>query len=211
MVEFKDLLNRIWVNFRDKKEWRVLWSPQMWKLLLLLGAGIILLVYAGSWVNTQPKSGDTGTHSTLNEGNVQQNNVLSVTEKEIEGRLEQILREVDGAGNVRVTVTLAAGPESIYAQNNSKQQRTIEEKDNQGGTRTTTEINDQGNLVLIQAVSGGNEEPVVIKSTRPEIAGVLVLAEGAKDPEIREKLARAVETVLNIPPHKVAVLSKESW
>lgn len=63
--------------------------------------------------------------------------------------------------------------------------------------------------MLLQTVSGGKEEPVLIRAKRPEIAGVLVLAEGARDPGLREELVQAVITVLAVPAHKVTVLSKE--
>lgn len=181
-------------------------SPRSRRLLVILAGGILFLICAGSW------SSDTlfqNTPATAENGIVAEGD-LAAAESDLERRLEAILSAIAGCGEVQVTVTMAAGPEHIYAQNISKQNRTTEEQDQSGGNRLTTEVNEDGNLVLLRPVSGGKEEPVLIRSTRPEIAGVLVLAEGAKNPSLREELMRAVETVLAVPAHKVTVLPKES-
>ncbi|MDH7576218.1 MAG: stage III sporulation protein AG [Bacillota bacterium] len=209
MFNLKDDFVKWWEQAKGRKDWPGLGSPQLWRLLLLLGAGIFLLVYAGSWIH--PQNTPARESSPPQKEEIVSEAGLAAAEKDLERRLEEILSAVAGAGQVQVTVTLAAGPEHVYAKNTSQEKRTIEEKDQAGGTRTTTEINEQGNLVLVQQVSGGKEEPVVIKATRPEIAGILVLAEGARNADLREKLVHAVVTVLAVPPHKVTVLPKESW
>lgn len=206
----KDVFEKWREQVKEKKDWPGFRSPQMWRLLLLLGAGLFLLVSAGSWV--QPRHTPSAREpSRSSQRESAPEGGLAAAERDLEARLEQILGAVAGAGKVQVTVTLAAGPEYVYAKNTSQEKRTISEKDQAGGTRTTTEVNEQGNLVLVQEVSGGREEPVLIKATRPEIAGILVLAEGARNADLREKLVQAVATVLAVPPHKVTVLPKESW
>ncbi|HAA89376.1 MAG: Stage III sporulation protein AG [Thermoanaerobacterales bacterium 50_218] len=180
-------------------------SPQGWKILLLLGIGIFLMVSAGSLMENNPPE----TQSRNSGRGFEQEGKLSKIEQELAQRLEEVLGAVSGAGRVEVIVTLASGPEQVFAQNVSKEERTVEEKDQVGGIRTTTEVTERGDLVLLQEGSGKEETPVIIKEARPEIAGVLILAEGAKNPQLKEKLVRAVVTVLAIPPHKVTILPRE--
>jgi stage III sporulation protein AG len=206
MSESKGVIEQWWERLKNKKEWNLARSPGMWKLILILAGGLFLLIYAGSWVS--PKEGSppsTGYQAAENKSEES----LSTAEKELERRLEGVLSSIAGSGDVQVTITMAAGPEYLYAKNLSEQTRTVEEKDQSGGNRTTTEANEEENLVLLQTVSGGKEEPVLIRAKSPEIAGVLVLAEGARDPGLREELVQAVITVLAVPAHKVTVLSKE--
>jgi stage III sporulation protein AG len=40
---------------------------------------------------------------------------------------------------------------------------------------------------------------------RPTVAGVLIIAEGAQDPNIRENIHNAVKTLLDIPTQKISV------
>lgn len=207
-MESKGSFGQWWERLKNSKEWNLARSPNIWKLVFVLAGGLFLLIYSNNWVSpnleSSPVSHDqVGEEMTVEEG-------LSKVEKDLESRLEGALSSVSGAGGVQVTVTMAAGPEHLYATNLSEQTKTTEEEDKSGGNRTITEVNEEGNLVLLGAVSGGQEEPVLIKEISPEIAGVLVLSEGARDPALREELVRAVVTVLDIPAHKVTVLPKES-
>jgi len=191
---------------------RLFRSPVMWKLVLVLAGGVFMMVYAGNWLSpqTQPVSSNVDQDGEQEaEAKSEGDDSISAAEKELEGRLEKVLSSVAGCGDVQATVTMAAGPEYQYAKNLSEQTKTIEENDQSGGKRTTTEANEEGDLALVRAVTGGKEEPVLIMAKRPEIAGVLVLAEGAGDPGLREELVRAVVTVLAVPAHKVTVLPKE--
>jgi stage III sporulation protein AG len=179
----------------------------MWQLLLVFGFGLLLLVFSGSWFN--PRSSPPASEPVPGvKAQSAAGDDLTPVEEELESRLAAILGAVDGAGSVQVTVTLESGAENVYAQNVNKQDQTIDEKDVSGGNRTTNEVNEQDDLVLLQSGSSGNSSPVVVKELHPQIAGVLVLAEGANNPALKEKLIQAVETVLDIPSYRVMVLPK---
>lgn len=209
MSESKGIIEQWWERVKNKKEWHLARSPGMWKLMIVLAGGLFLLIYTSSWISPKLHSTTTSDYQAAEQSGEDRDDGLGKAEKDLERRLEGVLSSVSGSGDVQVTITMAAGPEYLYAKNLSEQTRTVEEKDKSGGNRTTTEVNEEGNLVLVRTVSGGQEEPVLIRATRPEIAGVLVLAEGARDPGLREELVQAVVTVLAIPAHKVTVLPKE--
>jgi stage III sporulation protein AG len=179
----------------------------MWQLLLVFGFGLLLLVISGSWFASRG-SPSVSEPAPGVQAQPAASDGLTPVEEGLEGRLAAILGAVDGAGSVQVTVTLQSGAENVYAQNVNKQDQTIQEKDQSGGNSTTNEVNEQDDLVL-QSGNGGSSTPVVVKELHPEIAGVLVLAEGANNPDLKEKLIRAVETVLDIPSYRVMVLPKE--
>lgn len=207
MTEINSVFDRWLKGLGDGKRLSLGRVSNLWWLLIMLGGGVALLILTGSFVN--PSASNT-THSEPPKETVQNDDSLTKAEKELELRLERILGAVEGAGSVKVTVTLSSGEENVFAQNLNKQNRVIEEKDQAGGNRKTTEISEQGSLVFAETLNGGKNDPVIVKTKSPEVAGVLVLAEGAKDPELRETLAQAVETLLNIPSYKVTVLAKES-
>ncbi len=213
MAEVKNASDKWWKSMYSEKALSLARISNLWWLLLILGGGVVLLVMSSFMSISGSTPLDTASRgdATREVGSeeTQKGYALADIERELEDRLERILGAVEGAGSVEVTVTLASGEESVFAQNLNRQNRVIEEKDQSGGNRKTTELSEQGSLVFAEAPSGGRETPVVIKRKRPEIAGVLVLAEGAKDPELRERLARAVETLLDIPPYKVTVLVKK--
>ena len=96
--------------------------------------------------------------------------------QELETRLSKVLSKMEGAGEVSVFVTVASEGEKVLAV------ETVEEED---GTVTTTPI-----------LSGG--EPIVLEELMPEITGVLIVAEGANDLNVRFNLLEAAASVLNI-------------
>ncbi len=127
--------------------------------------------------------------------------------RNLENDLSSILSKIHGAGRVSVMITLNGGSEIIPAKDESISDKVTNEKDTSGGTRVINEktTDDQ---VVFAAAQGGNSKPLIIKEINPEIKGVIVVAEGAKDSKIKLKISRAVQTVLDIPAHRVTVYER---
>ncbi len=123
----------------------------------------------------------------------------------LENKLESILGKLKGVGEVDVMITLEESVESIPASNTTKTIETTKEIDAEGGTR---EINrEDTNIQLLSNENNGSL--VVIKSINPTVKGVIVVADGAENPEVLEKIYEAVKTVLGISGNKVQVFSSK--
>ncbi|MCL6522218.1 MAG: stage III sporulation protein AG [Firmicutes bacterium] len=118
-------------------------------------------------------------------------------------RLEATLSDVRGAGRVRVEVTLESGPRNLYLMEEHSQTSTTQETDSSGGRRQESQSDRQ--LTLPSSATGGS--PPVAAVDEPQVRGVLVVASGAGDPEVRDELARAVQTLLGVPLYRVAVVA----
>ena len=79
----------------------------------------------------------------------------------------------------------------------------------QGASRETTQVRESGEIVTTQERTTGSALPVVRSFREPQIQGVLVVADGAKDIAVKKTLIEAVTTLFNIPYHKVAVLPRK--
>ncbi|HPU36274.1 MAG TPA: hypothetical protein PLA91_05715, partial [Bacillota bacterium] len=55
----------------------------------------------------------------------------------------------------------------------------------------------------------GEERPVVEREVAPQVAGVLVVAEGAGDSRIKARLFEATRVALGVDPQKILVLKME--
>ena len=129
----------------------------------------------------------------------------AVTHEEmLERRLESILRTVDGVGNVRVMVTLAAGSHRVYAENIVRSESSVSETDSAGGRREQSDVSGQQTTLTI--TRDGNQEPVLIREYEPIVEGVIISAQGAGDVRVREELGVAARVVLGIEAHQVQVL-----
>ena len=129
----------------------------------------------------------------------------AVLEREMAGRLEKVLMKISGVGRVEVFLTLERGAEYHYASIVDSSQKETREEDSAGGNREILESTQRSQLVLTRSTQG-QEEPVLLTEVFPRIKGVIVVAQGARDPWIRESITRAVQTALGIGPHKINVL-----
>jgi stage III sporulation protein AG len=143
----------------------------------------------------------TRTDKASNNTAVRSSDISSAKKfnRELASELECILSSIDGAGKVKVSISLASGGLKTYAANTRNESRSIEESQN-GVNKKTTETNVARDL----AVSAG--APLLIENKTPEVMGVLVVAEGATSPIVQEKLVQATATLLNISPHQVCVM-----
>ena len=125
--------------------------------------------------------------------------------KDIERDLAEILNRINDVGKVSVMITYKSGKEIITDKDNTINDKTTDERDTEGGVRIINELSTSDKTVMVNG-QGGNSTPVIIKEINPEIKGVIVVAGGAKDPKIKQKLSEAVQTVLDIPAYRVIVL-----
>lgn len=56
---------------------------------------------------------------------------------------------------------------------------------------------------------GETDEPLVVETMKPKIRGVLVVAEGAENIEVKKWIIEAVTRVLDVPSYRVAVMPKK--
>lgn len=169
---------------------------------LVLGVGLLVAGQLGSHARP-PGSAGTSSRSPAAPATAAAVDPLEPMAAQLAARLEAILSQVRGAGRVQVEVHLARGPRYQYASNQVSTERRTEEQDAGGGRRTITEQRDERQLLL----GGGDEEGLISQVDAVEIAGVLVVAQGAADPGVRAALTQAVATYLHLPLHRVMVLA----
>jgi stage III sporulation protein AG len=121
----------------------------------------------------------------------------------ISQELEGILSQVEGAGQVSVSISLLSDGLKNYASNTKNDVRETSEQDLNGGNRKIREENLSSDV----AVSGGSA--LLVEEKAPLILGVLVVAEGAGNPAVKEELGDATATLLNLSPHQVRVLPRK--
>ena len=79
---------------------------------------------------------------------------------------------------------------------------------NEGGKRKVEDQSREEQLVIIQ--EGEKEIPVVTETKKPAIRGVLVVAKGADNIQVKKWIIEAVTRSLDVPSHRVAVMPKKT-
>lgn len=196
-------------NFKDKMD-SFLKEKSIVNLviLLLLVIMIYLVVSYFTGVNNITKSEKTNLENTSKEQveikEEGDSEVLSYQEKQ-EKDLEKILSKIEGVGEVEVVINFQSSEVKVPAVDNSSQKSTTEETDSEGGTRVNSQETDGDKIVMSNNSSGS--EPVILKTEKPEVLGVMVVAEGAEDSKIKYEITKAISSLYNISVDKVNVLA----
>lgn len=170
-------------------------------LFIILGISIIFLIVANYILDSKKEAPNTENEFKSQVSYEEEMDYSAYLEK----KLANILSKLEGVGEVNVMVTLENSVEKITATNTTKSTENIVENDGEGGTRQV-----QREDLTMQVVTRGSDGSLlVVKEIKPKVLGVIVIAEGVDDPEVKEKLYEAVKTVLGITGNKVQVYSSK--
>ncbi|MCC8029823.1 MAG: stage III sporulation protein AG [Lachnospiraceae bacterium] len=187
------------MEFIRQKKWKK-WKRDQWLILFL--AGILLLVIA---LPTSCESDDSDTGEE--DGAVRENvsdAVVSDYETELEEKLESVLSQMEGAGNVRVMITFQDGGETVVEKDVTYSENDQETESADGSVTSNSQRESSEATVYDQDSDEG--EPVVSKEITPTIEGVLVIAEGGDDTAVVMNISEAVEALFGLEVHKIKVV-----
>ncbi len=132
--------------------------------------------------------------------------MIAAYEERYVKELKAALEAIEGVDDVTVVVNLDSTELKLYEKKRSTQQQTTEESDKEGGKRTIENESTNEEVIIIH--NGEEETPLVVATKKPDIRGVLVVAKGADNLQIKKWIVEAVTRVLNVPSYRVAVLPK---
>lgn len=177
-------------------------------ILLLLVIMIYLVVSYFTDASNITKSEKTNlekiSKEDINSSKEEDSEVLSYQEKQ-EKDLERILGKINGVGSVDVVINFQSSEVKVPAIDNSSQKSTTEETDSEGGTRVNSQ--ETGGDKIVMSNSSNGSEPVILKTEKPNVLGVMVVAEGAEDSKIKYEITKAISSLYNISADKVNVLA----
>lgn len=213
-----------------KSDWKIdkRWFSGKEKWLVLLACGLLLLVFPVPFRQEEQNGSEASfaqEKRSVSEGSFKEQerkqepvfeldgedggretDALACYEKELEKRVEEILKQVDGVGEVDVMILLRSSGEKIVHMDQEKSRTSTEETDHQGGNRSVmTEDISQSSLL---GGEGGERIPFIEKELRPEIAGIVISAEGGGSTLVKAEISEAMEALFGLPAHKIKVLKR---
>lgn len=137
------------------------------------------LIPAGSRNKKEEEKADTDTVSDY-----------SGYEEKTEERLRELISAIDGAGGVKVMVTLESGNENVYAVEQS------------GDSSSSSESYDKKYVIVEK---DGTDSGLMLKVVEPQIRGVAVICTGADSAEVRSEIIDTVTAVLGVSSTRVSI------
>lgn len=162
------------------------WPPKKDQLLILVLLGLLLAVIAVP-VEERQEQAEAPKESAFSEDTVPPADY----ESRMETKLEELLRSVEGVGEVKVMLTFKGSGEKRV------------EKD-------LSVLTEESREETVYEEHGSSERtPYVTSETNPEVAGVLVIAEGGGDSRIRQEILEAAQALFGIDAHKIKIMKME--
>lgn len=170
------------------------------QLLIFLLAGILLLIIA-------LPAGETGEEETFTPDNKEEGGYQEEAyARALEARLEKILSEMDGAGEVAVMITLKSSSEQVVEKDTEERKETVTESDSQGGQRTTQNTDYKEVAVYGGDERNGGQTPYISKRLSPRVEGVVVIAPGGDNAVVVKNITEAVQALFGIDTHKIRIV-----
>lgn len=174
-------------------------------LVVVVLVGILLMVIA---IPVRKQDSDT-PENAVNTGNTEINNDRYLIDEEsyaenMEKRLEEALSRLEGAGEVKVMITLSSSAEVVLQKDAATSLSETEENDGEGGSRSVR-VQDKEE-VTVYTSEGSRSVPYVVKTITPRVEGVIVLAQGAGEGNVSMEILDAVRVIFGIEAHRVKVM-----
>jgi stage III sporulation protein AG len=126
-----------------------------------------------------------------------------------EEKLENALSYVEGAGEVKVLITLKESEEKIVEKDGPEQLSDTAENDSAGGSRTTQESSMEKTTIYMTD-SNGNNIPYVVKTIPPTVEGVVVIAQGGDQLLVRQNIIEAIQVLFDVDMNKITVVKMKN-
>ncbi|MBM7651571.1 stage III sporulation protein AG [Neobacillus cucumis] len=184
-------------------------------LVLCIGAAFMLvgnIVFKGNsssqaqTVSTNAKAASEDV-PTFGLKNSSENKTIADYEDKYETQMRKALEQMLGVGDVTVVVTIDSTDKKILQKNTTTKTQTTDETDREGGQRKVVDSSTDEQLVILR--NGDKEVPIVVETQKPDIRGVLVVAKGADNIEVKKWIKDAVTKALGVPSYRVAVMPKK--
>lgn len=178
-------------------------------IILIITIVIINVIWNGNKQgNKQETSNNTSKQlaSTTETDNLTGSTGVE-TNNGLEEKLENILSNIQGVGEVKVCVYYSESSEVIAMYNENSKVSNTEETDTSGGTRKIQETDSQKDIIYKE--ENGEKIPITQKVIQPKIEGAIITAKGANNANTKTNIIQAVEAVTGLATHKIQVFEMQ--
>ena len=182
----------------DKKKKGKLFSG-LWQKLsaskygVYVVAGVLGLVVVAIFISSCSSESSEPAKDNLSQTSTQVAETVESYSESLEHRLENVLGSVKGCFNVKVMVVAESTPIITLAEQ-------VEEKTTGSGENKTI------TKYPVYVEDGSSKTPMILYQSAPQIRGVLIVAKGAGDANVKLQLISAVTALLGIESSKIEVL-----
>lgn len=195
-----NIIQKITEKFENKGNKKTL--ENLIVFVIILVATIIFINYI--WNDNKDEVNNSNNLENFDTSiNVMETSTETINEESLAYQLENILRKLEGVGNVSVLITYNESKQIVPIYNEDMQESVTQEEDNQGGVRTINETSSKKEVVYEE--TNGQKSIITSKVVIPEIKGAVIIAQGAGNVNVKNNIIQATEAATGLPTHKIQV------
>ncbi|WP_345239611.1 stage III sporulation protein AG [Pontibacillus salipaludis] len=194
-------------------------KPTKLAYVVLVGLLGLLILLVGDFF-TSDEAGSEGVSPPVQTESVQPNEqetfgqkkdeadmLMSEVETYYEKELKELLEKIQGVSEVEVMVNLDSTEAKVYEKNTTVSKQHTTETDKSGGERKIEDFTEDEQIVVTR--QGDQEAPLLIRTDKPSVRGVGVVAKGADHMKVKEWIVETVSRTLDVPTHRISVMPKK--
>lgn len=159
---------------------------------------ITVIIINTMWSSEKKEKKENNDTSSKTLATVTSNETVS--QDDLETRLENILESINGVGKVKVLLKYSESSTVVAMYNETSSESSTEENDGDGSSKNVKESESKKEIVY-----SDENKPITEKVIMPTIEGAIITAEGAGNSNIKSSIVSAVEAVTGLAVHKIQV------
>lgn len=184
-----DLKNNILKSFKD---------PKLMNMIAILLIALFAFIVLSFFNKDETKVIANNTTDEIDT--VATTNDISSYEEAQKEDLRRILKSIKGVGEVQVMMNFESGESKVPAIDTNEQTSVTEETDGNSGKRVTNQNNNESKVVM-----ASGDDPLILKTLKPKVTGIVVVAEGAEVSKIKYDITKACSGLYDISSDKINV------
>lgn len=182
-------------------------GKQRKKEQLLTAVLVVVILLLAFWPSAADHEKQEKQQTEEVQTQVQAEETNADERKKLEDDLKRILLQVEGVGEVDVAVTMESTGRKLVEKDVPLSESSVDETGN--GTNSKKESKNSEEATVYLENADGTKAPYVVEETMPVVRGVLVVAQGADDPQVVAEIKEAAMALFHLEAHKIKVMKKK--
>ena len=182
-------------------------GKQRKKEQLLTAVLVVVILLLAFWPSAADHEKQEKQQTEEVQTQVQAEETNADERKKLEDDLKRILLQVEGVGEVDVAVTMESTGRKLVEKDVPLSESSVDETGN--GTNSKKESKNSEEATVYLENADGTKAPYVVEETMPVVRGVLVVAQGADDPQVVEEIKEAAMALFHLEAHKIKVMKRK--
>lgn len=186
----------------EKNSWiQKLAENDVWrKIILILGfAGIAMIFLSGFFQNRDARATNAPAQDEPTKTTAQ------AYSQQVEKSLTELIGSINGAGSVKVLVTLERNTQYVYATEEKKTSQNTQDQAANATVKNQANDSRETKYILVKGADG-SQQALAVTEVEPIVKGVVVVCEGGNQPAVQKDIIDAVTTALNLSSARVCVI-----